>query len=233
MFPYKRADLTRLEIYDSGKSWTQLSLVSSTDEGWLSLQTGAVVSTCPCSPLGGTAWYEWNSNGNANQRSTVWLREAKSVSGKAFNGSSRLSCCSNVSVRKGKNRLTLRSLIALHSQQLKNNPKISVCMSTLKNSLVRLFVATSVQPGCSETTARRPGSAEWGGVTASSRPPSRSVCFPPESQELNRESSVSAGLSLCGFHSKLLVQPMDNVWDERAWDGELFAVCLRLFLRMN
>ena len=33
--------------------------------------------------------------------------------------------------------------------------KISVCVSTLKNGVVKLFVATSVQQGCSEAVARR------------------------------------------------------------------------------
>lgn len=77
--------------------------------------------------------------------------------------------------------------------------KISVCVSTLKNSVVKLFVATSVQQGCSETVARTVSQNEWRRFTGSYRLPSKSVCFPPESRELNRESSVSARLCLCGI----------------------------------
>lgn len=80
--------------------------------------------------------------------------------------------------------------------------KITVHVSTLKNSVVKLFVATSVQQECCETEARRVSQNEWRRFTGSYRLPSKSVCFPPESRELNRESSVSAQLCLCGILSK-------------------------------
>lgn len=92
--------------------------------------------------------------------------------------------------------------------------KISICVSTLKNSMIRLFVATSVQQGCSKTVARRVGQNEWRRFTGSYRLPSKSECFPPESREPNRERSVSARPCLCGILSKVPVQLMDTVWAE-------------------
>lgn len=101
-----------------------------------------------------------------------------------------------------------------HSSTFKQ--KMSVFVSTLKNSVVKLFVATSVRRGCSRNGGTKCQN-EWGRFTGSYRLPSKSVCFPPESRELNRESSVSAQLCLCGILSKVPVQLLDTVWAESAW----------------
>lgn len=84
-------------------------------------------------------------------------------------------------------------------------PKISVCVLTLTNSMVKLFAAASVRQKCSETVAHTVGQSERRRFTGSYSLPLNQCVFPPETPELNRDCSVSARPCLCGLLSKVPV----------------------------
>lgn len=90
-------------------------------------------------------------------------------------------------------------------------------------------MASSVQRSCSDAVARRASLNEWRRFTASYRLPSKSVCFPAESGEPNRGSSVSRPDSASvAFFQRFLFG-----WWTRSGPRvhrRPFAVCLRPFL---